>query len=290
MRENLRAVFWTAAGATALAFLFFLTWESLAPLRRQRESRGRRVARNLTAGGISLAVVTLLQTPFLLPAANWAARRRFGLLNLAGIPQPVATAAAVVLLDYTLWVWHRVNHVVPFFWRFHIVHHVDRDMDASTAFRFHFGEQGLSVGYRLLQVVVLGVDPVSLWIWQGLLAVSIVFHHSNTRLPIRVERLLVKLVVTPRMHGIHHSNYRNETNGNWASLFSAWDYLHRTVLLGVPQDSLEIGVPAYARPEDVTLGKLLAMPFKKQRDDWRAESGERLTRPREPLSRLELAE
>ena len=290
MQGDLRGVLWTVAGATALAFLFFLAWETRAPLRRQREPRTRRVARNLTAGGISLAVVTLLQTPFLLPAVRWAAHRRVGLLNWAGLPQPVEAAAAVVLLDYTLWIWHRVNHVVPFFWRFHLVHHVDRDMDASTAFRFHFGEQGLSVGFRLLQVVALGIDPLSLWIWQGLLAVSIVFHHSNTCLPIRIERFLVKFIVTPRMHGIHHSNYRNEANGNWASLFSAWDYLHGTVLLGVPQESVEIGVPAYERKEEVTLGKILAMPFRKQKDDWKGEGGLRLMRPPDPSRRLELAE
>ena len=290
MQGDLRGVLWTVAGATALAFLVFLIWETRAPLRRQREPKARRIARNLTAGGISLAVVTLLQTPFLLPAVRWAAHRRVGLLNWAGLPQPVEAAAAIVLLDYTLWIWHRVNHVVPFFWRFHLVHHLDRDMDASTAFRFHFGEQGLSVGFRLLQVVALGIDPLSLWIWQGLLAVSIVFHHSNTRLPIRVERFLVKFIVTPRMHGIHHSNYRNEANGNWASLFSAWDYLHRTALLGVPQGSVEIGVPAYGREEDVTLGKILAIPFLKQRDDWKGESGPRLARPHDPSSALDLAE
>src|SRR5580765_6765356 len=163
MKGDLRAVLGTAAVATAVAFLIFLAFESARPLRRRREPRLRRAARNLTAGGISLAVVTLLQTPFLVPAARWAAAHHFGLLNLVPLSRPVEIVAAVVLLDYTLWVWHLLNHVVPFFWRFHLVHHVDRDMDASTAFRFHFGEQGLSVAYRLLQVVLLGVDPVALW-------------------------------------------------------------------------------------------------------------------------------
>src|SRR5262245_38254387 len=289
MKGNLRAVLWTAAGATTLAFLLFLAFETIRPLRRRRESRLRRVARNLTAGGISLAVITLLQTPFLLPAVKWAAAQRVGLFQWIAVPRPAEILLAIVLLDYTLWFWHRINHVVPFFWRFHLVHHVDRDMDASTAFRFHFGEQGLSVAFRLLQVVALGVDPVALWTWQGILAVSIVFHHSNTRLPIRLERALVKLIVTPRMHGIHHSNYRNEANGNWASLFSAWDYLHGTMLLSVPQDSVEIGVPAYDREQDVTLGRMLAIPFGEQRDDWVGESGARLERPHAPARRLELA-
>jgi len=288
MKGDLSAVLGTAAVATAVAFLIFLAFESARPLRRQREPKLRRAARNLTAGGISLAVVTLLQTPFLAPAARWAAAHHFGILNFVPLSRPVEIVAAVVLLDYTLWVWHLVNHIVPFFWRFHLVHHVDRDMDASTAFRFHFGEQGLSVAYRLLQIVLLGVDPVALWIWQGLIAVSIVFHHSNTRLSVGLERALVKVIVTPRMHGIHHSNYRNEANGNWASLFSAWDYLHGTVLLSVPQDSVEIGVPAYGRPEDVTLGKMLAIPFRPQRDDWTGETGPRFERP-EPANKRELA-
>ena len=289
MRGDLRVVLWTAAGATAAAFLAFVVYETLRPLRRRREARLRRAARNLTAGGISLAVVTLLQTPFLGPIANWAARRHVGLLNLVELSRPVAIALAVLLLDYTLWIWHRINHVVPFFWRFHLVHHVDRDMDATTAFRFHFGEQGLSVGYRLLQVVVLGVDPMSLWIFQGLLTLSIVFHHSNSRLPIALERALVKVIVTPRMHGIHHSNYRNEADGNWASLFTAWDYLHGTMLLGVPQDSVDIGVPAYHREEDVTLGRILAIPFLPQKDDWIGESGPRVERPHDPAAKLQLA-
>jgi sterol desaturase/sphingolipid hydroxylase (fatty acid hydroxylase superfamily) len=289
MRGDLRGVLWTAAGAMAAAFLAFVVYETLRPLRRRRESRVRRTARNLTAGGISLAVVTLLQTPFLVPVANWAARRHVGLLNLAELSRPVAIALAVLLLDYTLWIWHRINHVVPFFWRFHLVHHVDRDMDASTAFRFHFGEQGLSVGYRLLQVVVLGVDPMSLWIFQGVLTLSIVFHHSNSRLPIALERALVKVIVTPRMHGIHHSNYRNEADGNWASLFTAWDYLHGTMLLGVPQDSVDIGVAAYHREEDVTLGRILAIPFLPQKDDWIGESGPRLERAHDPAAKLQLA-
>jgi sterol desaturase/sphingolipid hydroxylase (fatty acid hydroxylase superfamily) len=290
MNEQTRRVLWIAAAATGAAFFLLLVGETRRPLRKQRESRLRRVARNLTAGGISLAAVTLLQTPFLVPAAAWVSRHHAGLVNAIALPRTAAIALAVVLLDYTLWIWHRVNHVVPFFWRFHLVHHVDRDMDASTAFRFHFGEQALSVGFRVLQIVVVGADPLSLWIWQGLLSVSIVFHHSNYRLPIGLERVLCRIIVTPRMHGIHHSNYRNEANGNWSSILSAWDYLHGTVLLGVPQDSVEVGVPAYEREEDVTIGKILAMPFLPQRQDWVGEDGPRLERPHDPSQKYRLAE
>lgn len=224
--------------------------------------------------GVGFAVIELLQIPILLPVARRAADGWIGLLGLLGVKGLVRTAAAILLLDYTLWHWHRINHRIPFFWRFHSVHHVDRDLDASTAIRFHFGELGMSVGFRALQILVIGADPVSVSIYQTFLFASILFHHSNTRLPLGLERRLVRLIVTPRMHGIHHSDYRNETDSNWSSLLSLWDYVHGTILLDVPQASITIGVPAFDEPEKVTLGQLLRMPFRAKRShDWARADG-----------------
>ncbi|MGH9315729.1 MAG: sterol desaturase family protein [Thermoanaerobaculia bacterium] len=289
MRSGGEPTAFFSALLVAGAFLLLLALETWRPLRKSVSSKLDRAARNFMMGGISLALLNLLQAPVLVPFARWAQGHRVGFLNLMPLAPVARIAAAVVLLDYTLWIWHRWNHTVPFLWRFHLVHHVDRDMDASTAFRFHFGEQTLSIGYRLLQVGLIGADPASIWIWHGLLVAAIVFHHSNARLPIGLERLLVKVLVTPRMHGIHHSNYRNEANGNWSSLFSAWDYLHGTMLLNVPQESVAIGVPAYRQERDVTLGKILAMPFVKQRQDWVGEGGPKIERPHDPLTKTSLA-
>lgn len=184
--------------------------------------------------------------------------------------------------------WHLLNHKVPFLWRFHLVHHVDRDMDASTGIRFHFGEQILSIGYRVIQIGLIGADPLAIAVWHLMLVVAILFHHSNSQLPLWLERILVRVIVTPRMHGIHHSNWRNETNTNWSSLLSAWDYIHGTVELSVPQGSIEIGVPAYAREGDVTLPKILAMPFVPQREDWVGPDGVRLERRHYPAAKMTL--
>jgi sterol desaturase/sphingolipid hydroxylase (fatty acid hydroxylase superfamily) len=242
--------------------------ERLAPLRRTVESKLRRVFRNLSLGGVSLAVMSLAQAPVLQPVAAWIVRERIGLLQLVRLPPWLATTAAIVLLDYTLWWWHWASHRVPFIWRFHLVHHIDRDLDASTALRFHFGELLLSIPVRAMQMIVIGVDAQTLWIWQTILFASILFHHSNVRLPISVERRLVRLIVTPRMHGIHHSDRLDETNTNWSSLISWWDYLHGTMRMDVPQEDVTIGVPAYASPADVTIGKMLLVPFKRQRRDF----------------------
>jgi sterol desaturase/sphingolipid hydroxylase (fatty acid hydroxylase superfamily) len=267
-------------------FAALVVLETLRPLRPSVERKPRRVARNLGLAGLGAAVLSLLQAPLLVPVADWARRGQLGLLNWLDLPRGVEIAAAVLLLDYTLWHWHWLNHRVPLLWRFHLVHHVDLDLDASTALRFHFGELALSVVYRLLQVVAIGADPFAVALWQLLLVASILFHHSNLRLPAGVERVLVRFVVTPRMHGIHHSDYENETNSNWSSLLSAWDYLHGTLLLSVPQRAIAIGVPAYRDPREVTLRKVLAQPFREQRDDWRDAGGIRRRDHLPPTARL----
>ena len=273
--------------AMAGLFVALAVLETARPLRAAVEPRPRRVARNLGIAGLGLAALTVLQAPLLVPVAEWARGHRIGILNWTSLPAAVETVAAVLLLDYTLWHWHWLNHRVPFLWRFHLVHHVDLDLDSSTALRFHFGEMMLSVPYRLAQVVVIGASPSAVTVWQVLLVASILFHHSNVRLPAGLERVLVRLLVTPRMHGIHHSDYENETNSNWSSLLSAWDWLHGTLLLSVPQREVAIGVPGYGDPRQVTLGRSLALPFRRQRADWKGPDGRLRRRDHaRPLDRL----
>jgi sterol desaturase/sphingolipid hydroxylase (fatty acid hydroxylase superfamily) len=198
-------------------------------------------------------------------------RRRWGLLKLFKLPAWAEVALAVVLLDYTLYLWHVLTHRVPFLWRFHVVHHIDLDLDATTALRFHFAELVVSVPWRAAQIIVIGVSPTALSVWQTLLMLSILFHHSNVRLPVELERRLNLFVVTPRMHGIHHSAVREETDSNWSSGLTVWDRLHGTLRLGVPQDAIDIGVPAYREPREVGLTSMLALPFGEERPTWRLE-------------------
>lgn len=254
-----------AAGATLVAMLLL---EAVWPLRHPLEPKARRMARNAALLGISAACVFLLQAGFLTAVVAWAERRQFGLVPRIAPAGPWRVGLGVLALDYTLWHWHRWTHVVPFLWRFHVVHHADRDLDAATGARFHFGEMSLSVVYRALQVLVIGADATTLAVWNGLLIPSVLFHHSNVRLDPRLERLLAPLLVTPRMHSIHHSNWRHETDSNWSSLLSVWDRLHGTLRLDVPIDAVTIGVPAYSGADAVTLERMLAAPFRTQPDYW----------------------
>ncbi len=99
------------------------------------------------------------------------------------------------------------------------------------------------------------------------------FHHSNTKLPFYFEKVLNKLFVTPRMHGIHHSMIKNETDSNYSIIFSFWDRIHKTVRLNIYQNEIVTGVPCYADEKELTIVNLLKLPFTKLRQ-W--EKKERL--------------
>jgi len=115
------------------------------------------------------------------------------------------------------------------------------------------------------------------------------FHHSNIRLPLTLERWLCHVVVTPRMHGMHHSIVPEETNSNWSSgVLSLWDWLHHTLRLNVPQQDVTIGVPAYRQPHEVTLVHSLAMPFEAQRPTWQFLEDRQPTRHSRPGARSTL--
>jgi len=238
--------------------------ERRRPLRAEKESKSRRTARNLAVATLGALTIHLAESPVLYPLAKKVENKRWGLLKLLHLPRAIETSAALALLDYTLYLQHVLHHRIPLLWRFHAVHHVDLDLDASTALRFHFGEIALSVPYRVAQILLIGVDPRSLIIWQSFLLLSIMFHHSNLRLPKPIEDCLVRVIVTPRMHGIHHSDQPENQNSNWSGGFTIWDSLHGTLNLGVPQEKIEVGVRGFDHPEQVTLPKIVTQPFRNE--------------------------
>jgi len=258
-----------AAAAIAAAALAIILAERCRPLRKQTRPALRRTARNAAIGAMSMAVVALVQTPLTQPLASRAEERRRGLVQRLLLRPWARDALAFLLMDYTMYLWHVATHRSPFLWRFHLVHHVDQDLDSSTALRFHAADMAISVPYRALQVALIGTGPRALRLWQSWFFLSVLFHHSNVRLPRGLERRMAALLTTPRMHGIHHTAVREQTESNWSSGLSLWDHLHGTFRFDAPREP--IGVPAYRSPEAARLIPSLALPFSRQRDAWIAE-------------------
>jgi sterol desaturase/sphingolipid hydroxylase (fatty acid hydroxylase superfamily) len=254
----------TLAIAGTIAALFWL--ERRYPLRKGHpESDWKRVPRNAAMAATTGVAINLCERPLSGPLARRVDREQFGLLpwlKLRPIPEKIL---GVMLLDYTLYWWHVLLHRLPFLWRMHVVHHADLVLDSSTAMRFHWLEFLASIPWRLAQIALLGIRPQTLQLWQRLTLIEVVFHHSNLRLPIELERRLSRIVMTPRLHGIHHSVVSEETNSNFSSGLTIWDVLHRSLKTDVPQERIAIGVPGYRDPQELKLPDLLALPFEHQR-------------------------
>jgi sterol desaturase/sphingolipid hydroxylase (fatty acid hydroxylase superfamily) len=265
------------------AALLLLQWRF--PLRRRHFALARRVVRNLVLSLPSHAVFRWLMLPIPLAMAHWAQTHQIGLLHWLPLPGWAAVIGAFLLMDYAYWWWHWANHMVPLFWRFHNVHHTDLDMDVSTATRFHFFEMMFSAAFLSVAVIAFGIEPVTLLVFFIVFEGATLFHHSNWRLPIGVERILNRIIVTPRMHGIHHSIVQRETNSNWGTIFCWWDKLHRTLRRDIAQDEIVIGVAAYRDEKELTIGRLLVLPFHKQRA-WQLPNGEKPDRAPRPSKEL----
>lgn len=273
---------WTI-GLVAAATLLFLLVERVLPLRAQRVPWLRELAVNLALSALAFCASAVLVRPAVFAAMGWSGPRELGLAHLVELPPLARGFLVFLLLDLTFYYWHRLNHQWPALWRFHNVHHCDPDLGVSTSFRFHFGEVALSAVFRVLQVTVIGASLPAYALYEAVFQLNTLFHHSNVRLPIRLERGLNRFLVTPRMHGIHHSQVREETDSNYSVVLPWWDWLHRTLRLNVPQSRIVIGVPGYAAAKDNRIGSLLTMPFRRQRDYWSGLGGDRVERSPEDL-------
>ncbi len=274
-----------AGPALAVLGLGLLLLETRRPLRRRTRPRPERWTRNVLLAAPSLPAMRLTLLPAMVNFAQALAPRR---LPLARLPEPPRTAAEVLLLDYLAYTWHRLLHA-PLLWRLHRVHHNDLDMDLTTAWRFHFGEMLASIPYRAGLPALLGVRPATVLSYEAVFEACTAFQHSNWRLPLAVERPLARLLITPRAHGIHHSQVQRETDSNFGVVLSLWDYLHRTLRLNVPQAEVTIGVPAYPDPAAQAVPRLLALPLAPLRP-WARPDGSVPTRPLPPTPLTTLAE
>ena len=193
--------------------------------------------------------------------AAWSAEHGLGLLHLVDLPPWASWAAAIILFDLWMYVWHVLNHKVPLLWRFHAVHHADRRLDVTSAVRFHTGEIVLSAAARLAVVPLLGLTLEQLLLYELVLQPIILFHHSNVRTHPLLDRVLRWIIPTPRVHWVHHSKVRMETDSNYGSVFSWWDRVFRTFRLRPDAGRIEFGLEISGDHESDDLTGMGIMPF-----------------------------
>jgi sterol desaturase/sphingolipid hydroxylase (fatty acid hydroxylase superfamily) len=222
---------------------------------------------------ISLAVIASIFTRILLPIslisfAVYCQTSALGLFNQRSFAQSNSVfifIISLILFDFIIYWQHRMFHKIPLLWRLHKVHHSDKSFDVSTGIRFHPLEILLSIAIKFSVVGIFGLTPESIIAFEVLLNALALFNHSNVKIPVTLDYYLRKLVVTPDMHRVHHSQIPKETNSNFGFNISLWDRLFGSYQdqPSLGHENIEIGLKDYIDSDEPNkLTKMLSMPFR----------------------------
>jgi sterol desaturase/sphingolipid hydroxylase (fatty acid hydroxylase superfamily) len=208
-------------------------------------------------------VIRLLFPVVPMSLAATAQSRGWGLFNLLGVTGWLELTAGLIILDLIIYLQHRLFHRIPLLWRMHRMHHTDLDLDVSSGTRFHPLEIIISLLIKMTAVLLFGISPLTVLLFEIILNATSLFNHANLALPGPVDRWLRLVLVTPDMHRVHHSIYPKETDSNFGFCQPWWDRLLGTYT-AQPRDGhhqMRIGLKEFRNADQLGLWPLLKIPF-----------------------------
>jgi len=255
----------------SLFFIFSLA-EILAPKRPGPMHRKERWLTNLSMTALNIAVMGMLPVTFF-GVAVWAQKQGYGLFNYFSLPLGVLVIGTLLARGFISFFTHYLMHKVPLLWRLHRVHHLDTELDVSTTVRFHPFEFLAALIPGVPLVVVFGMSPWVLMLYEILDAVVTLFSHANIRLPESIDRVLRYVIVTPDLHRVHHSSWQTETDSNFSAVFPIWDIVFRTFRTETraPHATMELGLEEVRDERANRFLWLLGSPFL-GRLKWKSEA------------------
>jgi sterol desaturase/sphingolipid hydroxylase (fatty acid hydroxylase superfamily) len=254
--------------AFAAVFAAMAAWEVLAPRRPLTIGRWPRWPSNLGVVVVDALLVRLIVPTAAVGASLYAAGQGIGLFHWLDLRLSVASLLGFLVLDFVVWGQHLVFHHVPLLWRLHRMHHADLDIDVSTGLRFHPFEILISLAVKIAIVIAFGIPPVAVLLFEVVLNATSMFNHSNVRMPAWLDRIARLVLVTPDMHRVHHSVFRDEHNSNFGFNLPWWDWLFRTYR-AQPRNGhtgMTIGLSIFRDTGELRLDRLLTQPFRDNRD------------------------
>ncbi|PJZ69626.1 hypothetical protein CH373_08975 [Leptospira perolatii] len=258
---------WQRTALLVSGFLFFWSWESLT--RRKSEFSTFEHNRINLVFWITTLLINLLFAGTTLWVSFYFSEHKFGLLNLVNMPIFASAIFGILFLDFLcIYVPHWLQHQIPFLWRFHLVHHSDPYINVTTALRHHPGEALLRVIATLSGVMILGVSPGILLLYQTISVFFAQSTHADIRLPSWLDRIFSVVLVTPEAHKVHHHKHEPFTNMNYGNIFSFWDRLFGTYTR-LPSDSIEYGVDAlpFSKEREASEVRLMLLPIQLEKEE-----------------------
>lgn len=244
-------------------FALMIGWEYFSPRRPQSITRKQRWSVNLGLAIFNMIFMRITVGGLAYLSAVNAVNQSWGILNQFSLTNWLITLITLLFLDLAIYFQHIMTHKWRLLWHFHQVHHTDLEYDASTGIRFHPLEILLSMVYKVACIYLIGAGPLAVIAFEMILNATSIFNHSNINIPVKIDSYLRWILITPDVHRIHHSTVKSETDSNYGFSISLWDRLFKTYLAEAekPQTIIEIGLPTYRKQAELSLIKLLLLPF-----------------------------
>jgi sterol desaturase/sphingolipid hydroxylase (fatty acid hydroxylase superfamily) len=157
---------------------------------------------------------------------------------VSAIPTWIALAVAVVVFDGVFFAIHRFLHHSDVLWNVHKVHHSSRHLDVWATTRTHAFEQFVRNVPAQLALFAFGFPAAMVATTVLVIAGFGALNHSNLRMPLsRLEWL----VITPRLHRVHH--VPGSLHNNYATVLTVWDRAVGSLRRADTAPSAVLGVP-----------------------------------------------
>ncbi|WP_020406592.1 sterol desaturase family protein [Hahella ganghwensis] len=215
---------------------------------------------------LNIIVIGALPVSGLL-VSDYAQVNDIGLLNIFEVAPLTALVIGLLFRSFISWLIHLAMHKVPLLWHVHRVHHTDTYIDISTTVRFHPIEFLINTPILMVSILLVGISPLTLMLYELFDTAMAIFTHANVRIPKRLERFIRFVLVTPDMHRVHHSTWQPETDSNYGATLSVWDHLFRTYRDKSPDalSKMQLGLTEFQDDRSRSLWWLLTLPFQSER-------------------------
>ena len=243
----------------------FLLIENFKPFFKNKYNKPKHLGLNLFFT-LTTIIVNFFMAFLLIRLSEWCTSAQFGLIHAFQLPVVLEFVVALLVLDLVgSWLIHFLEHRIKVLWMFHTIHHSDQHVDVSTANRHHPGESVFRFAFTCLAVAVAGAPIWMIMAYQSMSVVLSQFNHSNINLPLKVDRFLKIVFVTPHMHRVHHHFKQPLSDKNFGNIFSIWDRLFGTYI-EVDNSTLTYGLDTYMEDKDhKNIFKMLKIPFQAYR-------------------------
>lgn len=245
---------------------FFLLLENVIPLFTDKYNKWNHGAKNIFFT-ITTILVNFAMAFLLVMASKLVIESNFGLLQWLDLGSIASLIVGLLLMDFvSSWLVHWIEHHVKWMWQFHLIHHTDQHVDATSANRHHPGESVIRFIFTTLAVLTIGTPLWLVFLYQSLSVVLTQFNHSNIKLPDWLDNTLVWIICTPNMHRVHHHYRQPYSDMNYGNIFSIWDRIFGTYVM-VDNTKLKYGMDTHmSTAESNDILTMLKIPFQKYRN------------------------